>query len=51
MKIALELGDIIWQRGLCIKGFSMCHGVSGNAYAFLQLYQATKVSKNVLVFA
>ncbi|KOB78189.1 GPCRorphan/putative Class B Family, partial [Operophtera brumata] len=42
MKVAIQLGDVIWQRGLCTKGYSICHGVSGNAYAFLQLYQTTK---------
>ncbi|XP_023948464.2 glutathione S-transferase LANCL1 [Bicyclus anynana] len=42
LKIAIECGEVIWQRGLCTKGYSLCHGVSGNAYAFLQLYQATK---------
>ncbi|XP_013186554.2 glutathione S-transferase LANCL1 [Amyelois transitella] len=42
LKIALQCGDVIWQRGLCSKGYSLCHGVSGNAYAFIQLYQATK---------
>ncbi|CAH1646094.1 unnamed protein product [Spodoptera littoralis] len=41
MKIAQQCGDVIWQRGLSTKGYSICHGVSGNAYAFLQLYQAT----------
>ncbi|KPI91458.1 LanC-like protein 2 [Papilio xuthus] len=41
-KIALQCGDIIWQRGLCAKGYSLCHGVSGNAYSFFYLYQATK---------
>ncbi|CAK1552063.1 unnamed protein product [Leptosia nina] len=42
LKIANQCGEVIWQRGLCTKGYSLCHGVSGNAYAFLQLYQATK---------
>lgn len=42
LKIAQQCGDVIWQRGLCTKGYSICHGVSGNAYAFIQLYQATK---------
>ncbi|XP_021181235.3 lanC-like protein 2 [Helicoverpa armigera] len=42
LKIAIQCGDVIWQRGLCAKGYSLCHGVSGNAYAFIQLYQATK---------
>ncbi|XP_032513938.2 lanC-like protein 2 isoform X2 [Danaus plexippus] len=42
LKIAIQCGDLIWQRGLCAKGYSLCHGVSGNAYAFLQLYQVLK---------
>ncbi|KAI5633085.1 lanthionine synthetase c-like protein domain-containing protein [Phthorimaea operculella] len=42
MKIALQCGEVVWQRGLCAKGYSLCHGVAGNAYTFLQLYQATK---------
>nr|XP_004924851.2 glutathione S-transferase LANCL1 isoform X1 [Bombyx mori] len=42
LKIALHCGEVIWQRGLCTKGYSLCHGVSGNAYAFIQLFQATK---------
>ncbi|XP_045491937.1 lanC-like protein 2 [Colias croceus] len=42
LKIASQCGEVIWQRGLCTKGYSLCHGVSGNAYAFLQLYQITK---------
>ncbi|GBP30665.1 LanC-like protein 2 [Eumeta japonica] len=42
LKLALKLGDVVWERGLCKKGYSICHGVSGNAYAFIQLYQTTK---------
>ncbi|RVE41582.1 hypothetical protein evm_013767, partial [Chilo suppressalis] len=42
LKIALQCGEVVWQRGLCTKGYSICHGVSGNAYTFIQLYQATK---------
>ncbi|XP_053625832.1 lanC-like protein 2 isoform X3 [Plodia interpunctella] len=42
LKIAVQCGDVIWQRGLCSKGYSLCHGVSGNAYGFIQLFQATK---------
>ncbi|XP_073944024.1 glutathione S-transferase LANCL1-like isoform X3 [Choristoneura fumiferana] len=43
LRIALQCGEVIWERGLSTKGYSICHGVSGNAYAFIQLYQATKV--------
>ncbi|XP_034840238.1 lanC-like protein 2 [Maniola hyperantus] len=42
LETAIQCGDVIWQRGICTKGYSICHGVSGNAYSFLQLYQATK---------
>ncbi|XP_063378086.1 lanC-like protein 2 isoform X1 [Cydia fagiglandana] len=42
MKIALQCGNVVWERGLSTKGYSICHGVSGNAYTFIQLYQATK---------
>ena len=36
---ALACGEVVWQRGLLLKGYSLCHGVSGNAYTFLQLYR------------
>ncbi|XP_041977181.1 lanC-like protein 2 isoform X2 [Aricia agestis] len=42
LDVAIKCGEVIWERGLCRKGYSICHGVSGNAYAFLQLYQVTK---------
>ena len=38
---ALSAGDVVWQRGLLTKGYSLCHGVAGNAYAFLDLYRVT----------
>lgn len=42
---AHECGEVIWKRGLLKKGCGMCHGVSGNAYAFLSLWRATKDPK------
>ena len=39
---AKQCGNVIWERGLLLKGSGICHGVSGNAYAFLKLYQITK---------
>ncbi|XP_046678905.1 glutathione S-transferase LANCL1 isoform X1 [Homalodisca vitripennis] len=45
--VALESGEVVWQRGLCTKGYSICHGVSGNAYTFLQLYQMTGDPKHL----
>ncbi|KAL4705148.1 hypothetical protein ACJJTC_018719 [Scirpophaga incertulas] len=47
LKIALQCGEVVWQRGLCKKGFSICHGVAGNAYTFVQLYQVTKEPKHL----
>ncbi|XP_028132678.1 glutathione S-transferase LANCL1 isoform X1 [Diabrotica virgifera virgifera] len=47
LQAALECGEIIWQRGLLRKGYSLCHGVSGNAYSFLELYQTTKEEKHL----
>lgn len=32
-----------WERGLLKKGYSICHGVAGNGYTFLYLFQQTKV--------
>lgn len=44
---ALACGDVIWQRGILKKGFGLCHGISGNAYAFLHLYQLTRDLKHL----
>ena len=32
----------VWTRGLLRKGSGLCHGISGNAYAFLALYRVTR---------
>ncbi|XP_057451014.1 lanC-like protein GCL2 [Lotus japonicus] len=37
---AMELGERIWKRGWP-KHVGICHGISGNAYVFLSLYQLT----------
>ncbi|KAL8243462.1 hypothetical protein R6Q59_009720 [Mikania micrantha] len=39
-KAAMEAGEVVWKRGL-LKRVGICHGVSGNAYAFLSLYRLT----------
>ena len=38
---AFSCGEVIWSRGLLKKGYGICHGVAGNAYAFLALYRLT----------
>ena len=45
---AAELcGDVVWERGLLRKGYGICHGVAGNAYTFLILYQTTRDIKHL----
>ncbi len=36
-----ETGELVWQAGPLVKGSSICHGTSGNGYAFLYLYRRT----------
>ena len=38
---AVEAGQVVWERGLLKKGLGLCHGISGNAYAFLALFRHT----------
>jgi len=36
-----EAGELVWQAGPLVKGSNICHGTSGNGYAFLYLYRKT----------
>ncbi|CAJ0917564.1 unnamed protein product [Ranitomeya imitator] len=45
LKDAVDCGDVIWQRGLLRKGYGICHGTSGNGYAFLSLFHHTQDKK------
>jgi len=36
-----ETGELVWKAGALLKGSNICHGTSGNGYAFLYLYQKT----------
>ncbi|XP_014216340.1 lanC-like protein 2 [Copidosoma floridanum] len=45
LNTALQCGEVVWQRGLLKKGCGICHGVAGNAYTFLCLFQQTKDPK------
>ncbi|XP_065053883.1 lanC-like protein 2 isoform X2 [Rhopilema esculentum] len=42
---AAKCCDVIWDRGLLLKGYGICHGTAGNAYAFLEMFKATKNEK------
>lgn len=39
---ALQCGEVVWRWGLLKKGYGLCHGAAGNAYAFLALYRQTQ---------
>lgn len=38
---AKQASETLWKYGLLSKGFGLCHGISGNTYIFLYLYQIT----------
>tara|TARA_R110000737_G_scaffold274043_1_gene280935 strand:+ start:635 stop:1840 length:1206 start_codon:yes stop_codon:yes gene_type:complete len=40
-KILVSTGELVWQAGPLVKGANICHGTSGNGYAFLYLYKRT----------
>ncbi|KAL0406824.1 UNVERIFIED_CONTAM: LanC-like protein GCR2 [Sesamum latifolium] len=40
LQAAMDAGEVVWNRGL-LKRVGVCHGISGNAYVFLSLYQLT----------
>ena len=40
-ELLLKGGELIWDAGLLEKGPNLCHGTSGNGYAFLKLYERT----------
>lgn len=33
--------ELIWERGLLLKGAGICHGIAGNGYAFLTVHRLT----------
>jgi lantibiotic modifying enzyme len=39
--------DLIWERGMLTKGCGICHGLSGNGYAFLTSYLQTNDLKHL----
>ncbi|CAL9012609.1 unnamed protein product [Prunus brigantina] len=40
MEAAVDAAEVVWKRGV-LKRVGICHGISGNAYVFLSLYQLT----------
>jgi len=44
LNAAVRFAEVVWRRGLLTKGYGLCHGVSGNSYTFMTLFQLTGVS-------
>lgn len=42
LQAAVEASEVTWNRGLLTKGLGLCHGLAGNAYVFLKLYESTR---------
>lgn len=45
LRSCIRATDLVWQKGLLLKGPGICHGVTGNAYAFLLMYRLTQDPK------
>ena len=43
-ELALAGGELTWRAGPLAKGYGLCHGTAGNAYAFLVLHRAPATS-------
>ena len=41
LEAARRAGEVVWERGVILKGNGLCHGVAGNAYALLTLHRMT----------
>lgn len=37
----IRCGELVWKRGLLLKGPGICHGVAGSGYVFLLLFRLT----------
>ncbi len=44
-KAAYMAADCTLKNGVLLKGFGLCHGITGNAYCFLSYYRATGDAK------
>lgn len=42
LQAALDSASVVWERGLLKKGLGLCHGIAGNAYVFMRLFDVTR---------
>lgn len=45
LRAAKVAAELVWSKGLLLKGPGICHGVAGNGYQFLILYRVTHQPK------
>ena len=45
LQAAVACSEAIWKRGILKKGYGICHGTAGNAYAFLAMFKLTNDQK------
>lgn len=45
LEACVKCADLIWHRGLLVKGPGICHGIGGGGLAFLLLYRLTNDTK------
>ncbi|KKZ61981.1 hypothetical protein EMCG_03538 [[Emmonsia] crescens] len=49
---AIRLGsEQVWERGLLFKGGGLCHGIAGNAWPFLLLYDSYEYGEELMTLA
>lgn len=41
----IKASDLVWRKGLLLKGPSICHGIAGNGYVFLIMFRLTNEPK------
>lgn len=46
-EVAEKAGEVVWERGVILKGNGLCHGLAGNGYTFLSLYRLTGDAKHL----
>lgn len=47
LDVCLKCGDLVWNKGLLMKGPGICHGIAGNGYVFLLLFRLTQDPKHL----
>lgn len=38
---AAAASDLVWERGILLKGDGLCHGLCGNLYTFIEVWRRT----------